>query len=325
MNEPVLSTNNRSAHIQKVTSGMNKREKGNENIARACEWVLYWGLSTSAILEYQLGVSHAFANSMEKRGFFRKIPSNGNKFFPTFVYVLTAQGLSIANQNCVHDIDYNSRIGNSITSPDKQLAHNLYIQALTAAALKRQDLDNPVVDFRLENMTGAIPDLGEKRADAVWIRSNAVTMADGTSAREAILFEFEYSSKRGFELEKAIQFTHMAITNRRKIPVSDADPDNFYIVKTALLFTDKLSIANKYKMTSAPQVVIPRAEWNETTGRWNSSGRRESDGSPFRPYPDQYGFAEDFRESYKIVHLRQHGSRLHTFDPKLLESQIVLP
>lgn len=225
-------------------NGKSPRERGDEKMRKALDWVYRWGHSSPKIIELIGGAARSGLSArLVKRGLLRSTRTEsggGIKGVPDIILTLTELGQQEVERTATRLLQYER---DPFKVNQLKLRHDTLAQTATAKALANGSVEN----FRTERELAQWSKSGVKQPDVVWAMNN---MRVGV--------EVELTAKWDRQLDQFVDSCIVALTNNDKEP-------RFHQI---LLATDSPAIAKRYKAAFEPGQSYGMWEKDGKTGRW---------------------------------------------------------
>ena len=237
---------------QEILNGQSPRERGDEKMRLALDWIYRWGYSSPKVIELIGGAARSGLSArLVKRGLLRSTRTEsggGLKGVPDVILTLTELGQQ--------EIE---RVSNKLLQYDQdpyrvnqlKLRHDTLAQTATAKALT----NGSIQDFRTERELAQRSQQGVKQPDVLWAMDNL-----------RVAVEIELTAKWDRLLDQFVDSCINALSS------SNEKEPRFHQI---LLATDSPAISKRYKAAFDPGQTYGIWKKDDKAGRWKMDGTRK--------------------------------------------------
>lgn len=237
---------------QEILNGQSPRERGDEKMRLALDWIYRWGYSSPKVIELIGGAARSGLSArLVKRGLLRSTRTEsggGLKGVPDALLTLTELGQQeierISEKLLQYDLD-------PYKINQLKLRHDILAQTATAKALSNSSIQ----DFRTERELAQRSQQGFKQPDVLWSMSGL-----------RVAVEIELTAKWDRILDQFVDSCINALSSQ-----NEKEPRFNQI----LLATDSPAISKRYKAAFESGQTYGIWKKDDKAGRWKMDGSRK--------------------------------------------------
>lgn len=237
---------------QEILNGQSPRERGDEKMRLALDWIYRWGYSSPKVIELIGGAARSGLSArLVKRGLLRSTRTEsggGLKGVPDVILTLTELGQQEIERVSDRLLQYDQ---DPYKINQLKLRHDTLAQSATAKALSNSSIQ----DFRTERELAQRSQQGIKQPDVLWAMGEM-----------RVAVEIELTAKWDRLLDQFVDSCINALSTR-----NDKEP-RFHQI---LLATDSPAIVKRYKSAFEPGQSYSVWKKDDKAGRWKVEGARK--------------------------------------------------